>query len=238
MRNRWCLGLMLLAGCAPMPTLPEEAATAQVSSTPFAEPRRAAPARVNYAAAAQDTSKRVMLINDKLIGDHYNPQFGLRPDVTAIGSTDPEVFHIGLNQIYITEGLVRQCTDGQLAAVLANEMGRMISEREAAVSDEIRQPERLLPIGLPIGSNGTSRDRDPTFYIELAQHEKLHPKQTKKLSRPNPQLVARELLERAGYQRTELDAALPILQNADRFQMWANQFKGTGMQNDWKQPQY
>ena len=235
MRNRWCLGLMFLAGCAPMPMLPEEAATAQVSSTPFAEPRAAAPTRVNFAPASQDTSIRVLLIKDKLVGNNS----GGLPHVTAIGSADPEVFHVSLNQIYITEGLVRQCeTDGQLAAVLANELGRMISERESAVSDEVRQPERLLPIELPIGSNGAARDRDPTFYIELAQYEKLHPKQTKKLPRPNPQLVARDLLERAGYQRTDLDAAQPILQNAARFQMWENQFKGTAKQNDWKQPQY
>lgn len=234
MRNRWCLGLILLAGCVPMQTLPEEAATAQVSSTPFAEPRRAAPTRVNYAPASQDTSIRVLLIKDKLVGDNS----GGLPIVTAIGTTDPEIFHVGANQIYITEGLVRQCTDGQLAAVLANELGRMISEREAGVSDEIRQPERLLPIELPIGSNGNPRDRDPIHYIELAQHEKNYPKQTKKLPRPNPQLVARELLERAGYQRTELDAALPILQNAARFRMWEDRFKGTAQQNDWKPPQY
>jgi hypothetical protein len=233
MQNRGYVFLLLLAGC--LPTLPEEPATQQVASTPFSPPRGPMPTRVNYAPASQETSFRVVLIKDKLIGD--NPQVGIKPNVIAIGSADPEIFHVGMNQIYITEGLVRQCqSEGQLAAILAFELGRMIAEREATVSDEVRQPERQLPIQLPIGSNGDSRDRDPTYYIELARHEKLYPKHPPKLARPNPQLIAREVLDRAGYQRTDLDSATPILQNAERYQILENQFRGTTKQGDWKAP--
>jgi hypothetical protein len=235
MRNYWTVALLLLAGCVPTQLVPEEPPTQQVSSTPFAEARRPMPTKVSYAPAAQEVSFRVLLMKDKLVGD--NPQVGIKPHVIAIGSADPEIFHVGMNYVYITEGMVRQCaTEGQLAAVLANELGRMISEREAAVADEIRQPERLLPIQLPIGGSGSSRDRDPTYYNELAQHEKLYPKHPHKLPRPNPQLVARDILERAGFQRTDLDAAMPILQNAERFQVLENQFKGTMKQGDWQAP--
>ena len=235
MRNRWSVGLLLLTGCVPQFTMPADPPTQQVTSAPFAEPGRAAPTKVNYTPASQETSYRVVMLKDKLIGE--NPQTGLKPYIIAIGSADPEIFHVGLNYIYITEGLVRQCqSEGQLAAVLANEMGRMISEREAAVSDEVRQPERALPIQLPIGTNGNARDRDPTNVIELAMHEKYYPKHPRKLARPNPQLVARDILERAGYQRTELDAVQPILQNADRCQVLGNQFKGTLKQSEWKAP--
>jgi hypothetical protein len=233
MRNPWSLGLLLLAGC--LPTLPEESPTQQVPSAPFTESRRPIPTKVNYAPASPETSFRVVMIKDKLLGE--SPKVGIKPNVAAIGSADPEIFHTGLNQIFITEGLVRQCqSEGQLAAILAYELGRMISEREAAVSDEIRQPERQLPIQLPIGSNGNSRDADPTNYIQLAQHEKLYPKHPGKLAPPNPFLIARDVLERAGYQRTDLDAALPILQNAERFQVLEHQFKGTLKQGDWKAP--
>ena len=233
MRNRWSLGLLLLAGC--LSTLPEEPPTEQVASAPFMEPRRPMPTKVNYAPASPETSFRVVMIKDKLLGE--NPKVGIKPNVAAIGSADPEIFHTGLNQIFITEGLVRQCqSEGQLAAILAYELGRMISEREATISDEIRQPERPLPIQLPIGSNGNSRDADPTNYIQLAQHEKLYPKHPRKLAPPNPSLIARDVLERAGYQRTDLDAAMPILQNAERFQVLENQFKGTLKQGDWKAP--
>ena len=233
MRNRWSLGLLLLTGC--LSTMPEDPPTEQVPSAPFTQQRRPMPTKVNYAPASPETSFRVVMIKDKLLGD--NPKVGIRPNVAAIGSADPEIFHIGLNQIFLTEGLVRQCqSEGQLAAILAYELGRMISEREAAISDEIRQPERPLPIHLPIGSNGNSRDADPTNYIQLAQHEKLYPKHPRKLAPPNPFLIARDVLERAGYQRTDLDAAMPILQNAERFQVLENQFKGTIKQGDWKAP--
>ena len=233
MRNRWSLGLLLLTGC--LSTMPEDPPTEQVPSAPFTELRRPMPTKVNYAPASPETSFRVVMIKDKLLGE--NPKVGIKPNVAAIGSADPEIFHTGLNQIFITEGLVRQCqSEGQLAAILAYELGRMISEREATVSDEIRQPERQLPIQLPIGSNGNSRDADPTNYIQLAQHEKLYPKHPRKLAPPNPSLIARDVLERAGYQRTDLDAAMPILQNAERFQVLENQFKGTLKQGDWKAP--
>jgi hypothetical protein len=237
MRNRWTLALFLFAGCAPPPLIAPDGPplAQQVAASPFTEPRGPMPTMVNYAPASPETAFRVVMIKDKLLGE--NPKVGIKPNVAAIGSADPEIFHSGLNLIFITEGLVRQCqSEGQLAAILAYELGRMISEREATVSDEIRQPERQLPIQLPIGSNGNSRDADPTNYIQLAQHEKLYPKQPRKLARPNPFLIARDVLERAGYQRTDLDAAMPILQNAERFQVLENQFKGTIKQGDWKAP--
>jgi hypothetical protein len=56
------------------------------------------------------------------------------------------------------------------------------------------------------------------------------------LTPPNPQQVARGLLDNAGYQRTELEAAWPILQNAARFAVWENQFKGTMKQSGWTTP--
>lgn len=233
MRNRWCLTLLFLAGCLPMQTQPEEP-TQQVPASPFAEPRQPAPTRVNYAPALQETSYRVVLIKDQLIGK--NPQIGLKPYAIAIGSGDPEIFHVG-NSIYITEALVRQCsTDNQIAAALAYEMGRMVAEREATVADGIRQPERPLPIHPQIGNSANARDADPFYPSELATHEKQYPKQPRKLSRPNPQQVARSILENAGYQRTDLDAALPTLQKAERFQTLENQFKGTTKQSDWKTP--
>ena len=82
MRNRWYIGLLLLAGCVPTQMLPEEPSTLQVASTPFAEPKKPLPTRVNYAPASQQTAYRVELIRSKLVGE--NPQAGLRPFVTAV----------------------------------------------------------------------------------------------------------------------------------------------------------
>jgi hypothetical protein len=135
----------------------------------------------------------------------------------------------------VTEGLAKLCqTDGQLAAILAYELARIISEREGSVGPQIRSPERLLPIQLPIGGNGNSREADPTSYIELARYDKQYPKHHTKLLPPNPQQVARSILESGGYQRTELDAAQPILDQAARFSTLERQFKGTLKQSDWQ----
>jgi hypothetical protein len=211
---------------------PQEPATQQVANNPFVEPRRTLPPRVNVQPASQETAYRVELLRSKLVGE--NPQAGLRPNVTSLGSADPEIFHTDLNNIYITEGLVRQCqTEGQLAAVLAYEMGRMVSEREASIGDKARQPDRLMPIHLPIGGGGNAYGADPLNQVELARFEQQYPKH-KKLALPNPHLVARTILERAGYQTTELDAATPILSNAERYSVLADQFKGTAKQSEWK----
>lgn len=232
MRSTWFLPL-LFAGCLPLQTQPDEV-TQQVPTSPFAEPRKAMPTRVNYAPASRETSYRVLLIKDQLLAK--NERIGLKPYAIAIGSPDPELFHVG-NNLYITEGLVQQCaTDNQLAAVLAFELGRMVADREAMVADEIRQPERPRPIALPIGGNGYASEANPLGNVELARYEKENPKHAPKLARPNPQLVARAILENAGYQRTDLDAALPLLANAERFMILENQFKGPTKQSDWKTP--
>src|SRR5262249_39695897 len=62
-----------------------------------------------------------------------NPQVGAKPLFHTIGAPQPEVFHRGTSDVWVTEGLVRQCaTDGQLAALLCLELGKMVAEREAA----------------------------------------------------------------------------------------------------------
>ncbi len=236
MRRMLTMLLLACVGCVPLGTLPNDPPTMQVADMPFAETKKPMPRRASYAPAAREVSFRVELARAKLID--ANPQLGLSPNVTAITSTDPEVFHTTLQQIFITDTLVRQCqNDGNLAAVLAQQLGRMVAEREATVADQVRQPERLLPIHLPIGNGTDSRESDPLKQIELARYEKQFPKSTaRKLTPPNPHQVARLILERAGYQRTELDAALPLLQIAERFSVNEMQFKGSPKQNEWKMP--
>lgn len=229
----WCA--LLFAGCSHSSLFTSDntqTATQQVPASPFAEPRKQAPTRVSYAPASQEASYRVVLIKDKLIGQ--NPQIGLKPYAIAIGSNDPEIFHKG-NDIYITEGLIRQCaTDDQLAGVLAFEMGRMVAEREATVSDDVRQPARPRPFEVPIGGGGYRSEADPLHHVELSRYEKQNPKPSGKLPRPDPHNVARGVLERAGYQRTDLDAVLPVLENAQRYSVLESQFKGAVQQTDWK----
>src|SRR5262245_30197151 len=115
MRRLSFMPLLLLAGCLPMQT--QEPRTAQVPASPFAEPRRPTPSRVDYVPASREASYRVLMVKDLLVDK--NPQLGLKPYAFAIAAPQPEVFHVG-NTIYVTEGLVQLCpNDNQLAGALA-----------------------------------------------------------------------------------------------------------------------
>ena len=189
--------------------------------------------QASYAPASQETAWRVDKVGRSLVGD--NPQYGLRPFFATIGSPQPEIFHAGANVVYVTEGLVRQCkADEELAAVLASELGKMVSEREARAGKALRDPDRLPPVQLPIGGHGAgSEAADPTNFIEQARFERDHPR-NRRLTRPDPQVVARGLLERGGYRTTELDGVEPILQAAAKNCTFEQQFKGVPKQSDWQ----
>ncbi|HZZ79072.1 MAG TPA: M48 family metalloprotease [Gemmataceae bacterium] len=236
MRSRLPWMLMLLAGCVSTPQLAQidSNTTQQVGSTPFHEPSGPRPTRVNYAPASREVEYRVLQMKDKLLND--NLRVTIKPVVVAISSTDPEVFHVGAGTVYVTDALVKQCSDAQLAAVLANEMGKMISEREQMIADQIRAPEPLTPINLPIGGPSSMTDINPLGNVELGRYEQRYPKTVKKLPAPNPQQVARSILEGAGFRSTDLDAAQPILQVADRNGRYGNQFSSPAKQSDWKMP--
>jgi hypothetical protein len=97
------------------------------------------PTRVSYAPASGDTCLRVDNIGQKILA--ANKEAGLHPFFGTIGSPTPEVFHRGPNELYITEGLVKQCqSESQLAAILCNELGKMVSEREVLAGPQIRNP--------------------------------------------------------------------------------------------------
>lgn len=223
--------LLLLAGCVTIPGLYEEPRTAQVAGYPFEAGVRAPQTKVSFRPGSTESAWRVDEVGRKLIG--ANPQAGLRPAFAVIGVSPPEIFHTGTHAVYITEGLVSQCRDDvMLSAVLANELGRMISEREAKVAAEVRRPHQLPPVQLPIGSNGYSPAADPTHLIEMAKYEKAYPKTPRPLTPPDPGKIARTLLERAGYKAADLDAAAPLLKAAQRNCALENQI--TGKQGDWR----
>ena len=225
--------LLALTGCTAMGSLFEEEKTTELA---WNDPSADAPPvvrKANFAPASQEVAWRVDQVGRTLAGE--NSQYGLRPLFATIGSPQPEVFHAGAQLVYVTEGLVRQCkTDAELAAVLAAEMGKMVAEREARVGKDLRDPDRLPPVQLPIGTNGFGNDAaDPTNFIEAARFEKKYPR-NRRLARPDPQAVARSLLEQGGYKATDLDTVEPILQAAHRNCTLEQQFKGVPKQADWK----
>jgi hypothetical protein len=205
------LPLLGLAGCQT------EQKTAQVTPNPFNNPTPVATRSVsNFPQANIETAARVDTLGRQILA--ANREIGMRPCFSAIGSPNVEVFHRGTSQVIVTEGLVKQCrSDADLAAVLCRELGKMVAEREALATPEMRTPERRPPMQVPVG-NGVGAtfgfDDDRTQLVELLKYEQQR-RQANCLP-PDPLLLARKYLTRTGFSEGALDEAVPLFKTADR----------------------
>src|SRR5262245_31992982 len=157
------LGLLAAAGCLNFDEQGQESFFRRPE--PVGPLPALAPASTEAAARVDSVGRRVVAAN---------PQIGARPLFHTIGAPQPDIFHRGNTDVLVTEGLVRQCaTDGQLAAVLCAELGKMVSEREAATPTAVRRPDRLTPIDTRIGiDTGWGTAPDQTRLRELADFDK------------------------------------------------------------------
>ncbi len=227
------LALFLIAGCFPAQIF-EGDKTALVGDNPFGvEAPPPAPTKASYAPADQKISEQVYKLGKELL--IANPQITLRPLFATIGVPQLELFHVDVNLVYITEGLVKQCkSDAELSAVLAVELAKMVAEREARTSADVRSPEKMPPIRVGIGNNAQGRDSDMTAMAELARFENASPKTPpRRLPRPDPMNLARGYLEKAGYRGSELDNVSPILDAAEKNVALERHFKGAVPQSPW-----
>lgn len=215
--------LLSLCGC-----LSEEESTTLVSPNPFAGQTPAPPPnRVLKSATTPsvETAARVDTLGRKILA--CNQQIGMRPLFRVIGAPMPEIFHVGQGNLYVTDGLVNQCkSDGELAALLCHELGKMVAEREALSS---ASPERLPPISVPVGSDnaGSFGAADGTGLVELARFGK-SPRGTPTnngyaVSLPNPETLARKYLTKACFAPADYDAVMPLLQAAEKNTAWEKQ---------------
>jgi len=218
--------LFALAGCLPL-QLADEPKTATVSSNPFGLQAPHRSVKVAYQPADEAMATRVDGIARKLLAE--NPQIGLRSTLFATigGAPQPEIFHTGPHMVYVTDGLVRRCaSDAELAAALALELGKIVSEREAGASPDMRSPDRLPPMPVPVGKSGQFTSPDLIQEAELAKFENERPRTRRPLPRPDPQHLARGYLEKSGYQSSDLDAIQPLLRAAENNITLERQFKG------------
>src|SRR5260370_28466581 len=108
--------------------------------------------RTSVRPATTESAARVDLLGRRILA--ANPQIGMKPQFLVIGSPEPEIFHKKTGELFITEGLVKQCkTEGELAALLSHELGKMVSEREALAGPQARTPERLPPLEMRVGND-------------------------------------------------------------------------------------
>lgn len=224
-RLAWC-ALPLLTGCVTT----EE--TAQVSSQFF----ESAPSRTakKPAPAAEDSiCIRVDAVGRKVLG--ANP-IGMQPLFATFQSPTPELFHVDQRMVCITDGFVKQLpTEADLAAVLSYELARMVAEREGRVKSDLKQAELRPPIQLPIGDNGGQMSAaDMMSTAEMAKFETKRDALKKPAAvRVNKETLARDYLQKAGFERTEMDKVLPLLQAAEKNFALERQMKGMALPNTW-----
>lgn len=220
MRRPWklhSLGRLLVAGAiVAVGCQTDDAPTRLVNPSPFAQPASTRErTSAGYRQSSVEVATRVDAIGRKLLA--ANPQVGFKPLFTAGVEPQPEIFHKGTTEIVITDGLVQKCkTDGELAAVLATELGKMVAEQEALAGtpdpSRRRTPAPELRIGTGIG--GTE---DPMYLIERNKFDgkdrTVAPPATLP---PEPKVLARAYLKKAGFADTSLEAVEPLLQDADK----------------------
>ncbi len=195
-------------------------------------PRGAVSVPKNLPPASLEAAERVQLLGRQILAQ--NPFTGLEPLFMTVGVKDPVLFHVGTEQLWISEGLVDKCgTDAELAAVLCWELAQMVTEKRAAQRFG-RSVEPLPEISPGSGAatpGGTAYDAGQQ--ANLAYHERQFPR---KAPPPTSEAatIARELLQGAGFSVAELDRVEPLLKQSDRGEKLRKQLGGTTPTPKWE----
>ncbi len=207
--------LVILSGCVQM-----SEPTALIPFSPFNSNSTTAARPAQDAAVAppatQEASLTVGKVGRKLLA--ANPTLGFRPMFVTLGgeTTPPELFHKGDAEVLITESLARKCkSEAELAALLSRELGKIASEKAgldlAMLSD--RGPPPAVSIGNDYG--GSFGPADGIRQMELAKYERKRARDRDQVAPPDPNVLARAYLQRAGFNPAELDSVTPLLAAAD-----------------------
>lgn len=88
---------------------------------------------------------------------------------------------------------------------------------------------------MPIGNAGQFNASDNVALAERARFDRDNPRAGKRLPPPDPNKLARDYLENAGFKAADLDAAAPLLTVAEQNYNVEKQFKtAPGPQTVWK----
>jgi hypothetical protein len=227
----------LAGGCLPTDFLQPDAPAGGanlVPTSPFATPGPVVMS--NVSPKTPPSAPEVAIVVDK-VGQSLvaaNSSLGMKPVFVSVGSPQPEIFHRGTTALFVTEGLVKLCkTEGELAAVLSVELGRMVAEREVLANPETRNPEKRLPINVPIGNAGQFSGLDQLQQAEMVKLDSDRRRPSKKFIPPDPEVLARQYLDAAGFDKKELDVVAPLLAQAEKNYLLEKQFKGPSNTPTW-----
>jgi hypothetical protein len=179
-----------------------------------------------------ETAERVETLGRRIITQ--NTFTGIEPLFHTVGVPETVLFHRGPEELFISEGLVKQCkTEAELAAVLCSELGQMMAEKKAARrigADRDSFPE----VGVPTSSGlaGGTFD-DPARTAERAYQEKQRAKEAAAREPADPAKLARDLMRGAGFDPAELDRVAPLLKQSDRGAAIKKQMSGSAPAPKW-----
>ena len=171
--------------------------------------------------AAADAADRVSAVGADLLA--ATPLGIPEVDFFAVGSPDPELFHQSANIVYISDGLVKRCrTDGELAAVLATEVGRLTAEFRRAARKESPDP-------IPAAAESSRSNSDPARDLYLAQFEKdgINPVRKRLWPTVDANEIAADLLRNAGHDPKLLVEVAPLVREASAGGKASKQFLPT-----------
>jgi hypothetical protein len=193
------------------------------------------PSMSKYPQASLPIAERVDSLGRKIIAQ--NTFTGIEPMFWAVGIPESLLFHKGTDELFISEGLVKQCTtDSELAAVLCSELGQMVAEKKSARrvgAERDTIPNSALPSGTPISTGGGTPD-DPGRAAELAYQEKRSRANTAAGQGEDAGKIARDLLRGAGFDPAELDRVEPLLKQSERGKTLQKQMTGSAPAPLWQ----
>jgi predicted Zn-dependent protease len=212
-------GLLLsVCGC-----LSDDNKLPTVSSNPFSKLGGTRSASFKQAPpATQDIALRVDRVGKKIVT--ANARIQQKVAFLTLGMPHEEIFHQthgDTSTVYITEGLAKLCkSDSELAAVLSQELGKIVSEETAQVQPKRswqNSPPMMTPrVGNDI-SGGSFGSADGSEYL-MKYHEEKWRQQTQQTlpTPPPPESLARVYLTGAGYDPKDLATVAPLLRKASK----------------------
>jgi hypothetical protein len=170
-------------------------------------------ASVEHARRVDDLSKRIL---------EQNIFTGIEPVVRVIGVPESVLFHRGVNELFISEGLVKKCkTEPELAGVLCTELGRMMAQKRSAVAVG-RTPDPIPEIALPGGRSDASQVREAELALLKRRED-----QKRAESQSGEAQLAKDLLKGAGFDPAEFDRVQGMVKQSDRGDAIRKQLSGT-----------
>ncbi len=181
------------------------------------------PDAVTLPATSMAAAERVEALGQRII--EQNTFTGLTPLFLTIDVPESALFHRGTGELFVSRGLVAKCkTDGQLAAVLCRELGRMMAEKRAAKGVGLDPDAADAPPPNPLGE-GT-----------VASAPASPPEPTAAPGEPADALpLAKDLLRGAGFDPAELVKADDLLKGASRSDAMTKQIAGPAPAPKWQQ---